>query len=212
MFDMLRKMQNSILDLKTDETVKLIQKLLDQGVSPDEILKEGLTKGMKRIGEKFEKGEYFVSDLIWASEILKKAFAILQPKLTSGERTSLGTMVIGSVAGDIHDIGKNIFSVLAKNEGFEIIDLGVDVSPEKFVHAVRDCKGKILGLSCLLSTTMTSVPTIIELLKKEKLRHQVKVIVGGAPIDDKFAKEVGADAGVNDAMKGLKFCLESIQM
>jgi methylmalonyl-CoA mutase cobalamin-binding domain/chain len=185
-----------------------VRRALNAGIPSDQILKEGVSKGMEDVGRKFETCEYFISELVMAGEVAKTAVAILEPYLERKIGEALGTMVLGTVSGDIHNIGKDIFATLARSAGFDVIDLGVDVPAEKFVDGVKRHNANILGLSSLLTTTMTCVSEVVKAIEQAGLRKTVKIISGGAPITDDYAKKAGADAGVNDAILGLEICKE----
>jgi len=179
-----------------------INKALNTGIAPAEIMKE-LKEGLGEIGAKYEKGEYFLSELIISGETTKAALDVLTPHFGKGQQ-KLGKVVIGTVEGDIHDIGKNIVSTILLSSGYEVYDLGVDVESSRFVTEIRERDADVLGLSALLTSTMMNMKTVILDLKEAGLRNNVKVIVGGAPLSESFAKEVGADAYVRDAPKILK--------
>jgi methylmalonyl-CoA mutase cobalamin-binding domain/chain len=174
-------------------------------MSSEEIIRV-LSEGMDIVGKKYEMGEYFVTSLIIAGETMKEALEVLEPVLNSREIVTRGKIVIATVAGDIHDIGKNIFISLMETAGFEVIDLGVDVSAQKIVSAVRDQNPDILGLSALLTTNLEQFPLIVEMLDKEKLRDKVKIVVGGATVTDEFATHAGVDAHAKSAIDGVNIC------
>jgi methylmalonyl-CoA mutase cobalamin-binding domain/chain len=160
---------------------------------------------MEAVGDKFRAGEFFVTDLIVAGEIMKEAQEILEPSMRNAPTADLATVVVATVAGDIHDIGKNIFVMLMRAEGFRIIDLGVDVSSEKIIDAVKEYRPEILGLSALLTTNLEEFPKIMDALKREGLRDSVKVIIGGATVTEQFARETGVDAYAKTAVEGIGF-------
>ena len=162
-----------------------------------------LKEGLDEIGAKYEKGEYFLSELVISGEIAKAALDVLTPHFGKGQQ-KLGKVVIGTVEGDIHDIGKNIVSTILLSSGYEVYDLGVDVKSSRFLTEIKERDADVLGLSALLTSTMMNMKTVILDLKKAGLRNNVKVIVGGAPLSESFAKEVGADAYVRDAPEILK--------
>jgi len=191
------------LDLRSAKS--LVEKLLDEGVDPYTIITEGLSKGMERVGIRYEKGEYFLSELLAATAVMKGAMKILEPHIKI-EQKKKGTIVIGTVRGDLHDVGKNIFMGLAQAAGFNVIDLGVDVPTERFVEAVRQYRPDILGMSALITTTIDEMEIVIKALESSGLRNSVKVILGGTPVTGEFGKSIGADAAVNDAMTGLRIC------
>jgi len=202
----LDEIKEYMVKLDSDMVPNLVKKALKQGFKPVEIL-NALTDGIRIVGDLYEKGEYFVSDLLMSAEIFKEAMALLEPlilKESAGE--TIARVVIGTVEGDIHDIGKNLVITMLKVNGFDVIDLGVDVPSQKFVDAVKQYKPDIVGMSALLTTTMWKMKEVIDALKREGLRDKVKIIVGGAVITEEFAKEIGADAYAKDAVTAVKVC------
>lgn len=186
------------------ETAEQARELLKKRFSAQIILKKGLLAEMEIIGNKFRDGLVFVPEVLCAARAMNEALKVLEPHMVEGENNSCGRFVIGTVKGDLHDIGKNIVVCMLKGVGFEIIDLGINVSKEKFVDAVKEYKPDILGMSALLTTTMPEMQNVIEELKNAGLRNGIKVIVGGAPINDQFAKEIGADGYARDAGHGVQ--------
>ncbi len=197
----------AVVELEEDKVLSILKKRLEKGEDPYLIL-EDCKKAMTTIGEKFEKEEYFLNDLIIAGEIFKTISEILKPKLeeASEGKRKLGTIVIGTVKGDIHDLGKNIVKILLEAQGFQVYDLGVDVSPDTFVEAVKKYKPDIVGMSCLITVGWKSIEKTIQRLKEENLRDKVKIILGGAVVNERIAEKVGADAWTNDAKKGVDIC------
>jgi corrinoid protein of di/trimethylamine methyltransferase len=198
----LEQMKFSIVQLDLQRTKKLCEEALARDIPALDVMERAMYPGLDQIGEKYEKGEYFLSELIAAGEIIREVMKTLKPAILKGKMKFRGNMVIGTVNGDIHDIGKNIFITLVSAAGIEVTDLGVDVPDEKFVEAVRSNKPDILGLSALLTTTMPEMKVVIDSLKRAGLRENVKVIVGGRPVTDHYANEIGADAYGEDAVKG----------
>lgn len=199
----------SALDENTVD--RLVKEALEAGCGVLDIIERGLTPGMREVGEKFEKGEYFLPELLLSADIFSKAMNFLQPLIEKGAaQTRRGRVVIGTVKGDIHDLGKNLVAVMLRVDGFEVIDLGVDVPAEKFVEAVRRYSPDIVGMSALLTTTMLEMRNVIDALKAAGLRGKVKVIVGGAPVTEEYAKEIGADAYARDAVEAVKKCRELV--
>jgi 5-methyltetrahydrofolate--homocysteine methyltransferase len=210
--DVLVKIKESLVNLDIDRTVDFVKKAIEYGVKPIDII-NAMADGMKIVGDLYERGEYFVADLIIASEIFKEVMNILEP-LIMREREKLkpiGRVVIGTVEGDIHDIGKNLVITMLRANGFEVIDLGVDVSPQKFVEAVKQYKPDIVGMSALLTSTMINMKKVIEALEKEGLRDKVKIIVGGAPLTERFAREIGADAYGENAVVAVEICRKLVE-
>lgn len=199
---------NALRDLKEDEVKKLVDQRLAAGDTPVSLLAE-LNQGMVAVGELFSEKKYFISQLIFSAEILKNVMAKLEPLLQAGPQTeSKGKVVIGTVKGDIHDIGKNIVAALLKGAGFEVIDLGVDVPGEKFIQAVKDSGAKVLGMSALLNFTYPEMKTVVESLAAAGLRDTVKVMIGGAPCNEQVRAFTGADYYAPDAVAGVNICQE----
>ncbi|MFU8795833.1 MAG: corrinoid protein [Dehalococcoidia bacterium] len=190
--------------------VELTQQALDDKVSPQDIITEGLTAGMEVVGEKFSAKEYFIPDMLASAEAVGAAMDILKPALESAKIETRGTFAIATVKGDIHDIGKNIVAILLKGAGYEVHDLGIDVPTKTVVDFVKNKKPQYLGLSALLTTTMTEMDVVIKALEESKVRSSVKVLIGGAAVSDEFAREIGADAYCADAFAAVKV-LDSYQ-
>lgn len=178
------------------------EKALAVGIEPLELAQKGCIQAIENVGRLFEIGEYFLPQLIASAEAMKAAMSQIEPMLgTEAKKNKMGAVVIGTVAGDIHDIGKNMVAVMLQANGFEVFDLGVNVSSEKFIDKVRELDPDVIGLSALLTTTMLCQKKVIDLLVKEGLRNKVKVIIGGAPVSEEWAKEIGADAFAEDAVR-----------
>lgn len=183
-----------------DQQVKeLAQKAVDEGVKPLDIINEGLIKGMNVVGQRFKVGDMFVPEVLMSARAMAAGMEVVKPLLLDGEITNKGTVVIGTVKGDLHDIGKNLVGMMLESSGYKVIDLGTDTDPEAFVNAVKENNAKVLGLSALLTTTMLAMKETIEALEEAGLRDQVKVMIGGAPITQEFADEIGADGYAPDA-------------
>ena len=178
---------------KAKETAERVQVLLDEGKVPDSIMKEGLIPAMDEVGDLFQKGEYFVPEMLVAARAMQKGLEVLKPKLVASGIEPIGKVLVGTVKGDLHDIGKNLVVMSLEGAGFEVIDLGTDVPPEKFIAAIKEHKPKVVGLSALLTTTMLAMKDTIEAIKKAGLRDQVKIMIGGAPIRQEFCDEIKAD-------------------
>ncbi len=187
------------------------QQALDNGVEPGSILEDALIASMREVGEKFKKGEIFLPEVMMAAKAMQAALDCLKPKLVETGVKPLGKVVIGTVKGDQHDIGKNLVSMMMMGTGIEVIDLGTDVSPEKFINAAKESEAQIIALSALLTTTMIQQRVVIEELKKAGLREKVKVMVGGAPVTESFAKEIEADAYTKDAGSAAQKARELIE-
>ncbi|MEM0003088.1 MAG: corrinoid protein [Thermoproteota archaeon] len=202
----LEAIRDSIVNLDFDKSREYTLKALEANVKPQEIISKSIAEGMDIVGKKFESGEYFLSELIVAGEIGKEITSILEPHLKGSEISRVGKVVIGTVRGDLHDIGKNIVAIMLEAAGFEVIDLGADVPPEKFVEAVKKENPDIVAMSALLTVTMVEMKNIIDALKEAGLREKVKVIIGGAPVTEEFARSIGADGYGADAVQGVRIC------
>jgi len=195
----LDKLVQCVVDADMDNVKGLVEEGISDGVAPSVLLKEGLIKGLDIVGEKFESGDLFLPEMLAAAMTMKTGVEVLKPHLTGEETETAGTVVIGTVQGDVHDIGKNLVAMMLEGAGFEVIDIGIDVSAEDIVKAVEEKKPQILGLSALLTTTMPALKTTIDALKEAGLRDKVKVMVGGAPVTQDYADEIGADGYASDA-------------
>jgi 5-methyltetrahydrofolate--homocysteine methyltransferase len=196
---MLDIIYQSILQGNAPEATQGVQQAIDAGLEPGEILNQGMIAAMGEVGQQFESGDLFVPEMLIAARAMKEGLAILQPHLVDAGVEPVGKVVLGTVKGDLHDIGKNLVGMMLEGSGFEVIDLGVDVSPDQFVAAIQEHQPQLVGLSALLTTTMPGMQTIIEALAEAGVRDQVKVLVGGAPVTSQFAEEIGADAYAPDA-------------
>jgi len=194
--------RDALVNLEIDKMQNTVRVALDSGLPPPEILKD-LEAGMQEVGSKFQRGEYFFSELIMAGETMKEALKILKPLLESSQGKARGKVVIGTIQGDLHDIGKDIVSTLLVSAGFEVYDLGIDVPPNKFAEKVKETDANIVGISALLSVTVPTVSKVAEAMKLEGLRNRVKIIAGGAAMRRDYAEKLGIDAAVNDAIEGV---------
>ncbi len=190
---------SSIISGNAPKSEELTQQALNEGISPSEVLNNGLIAGMNVVGVKFKSNEFYVPEVLIAARAMKAGLKILRPKLAETGVKPIGKFVVGTIKGDLHDIGKNLVSMMLEGAGFEVIDLGVDVSPEKFADAIRENDANIVGLSALLTTTMVNMRSVIENLENIGVRDSVKVVVGGAPLTQNFADEIGADGYAADA-------------
>ena len=170
----------------------------------DEIINDGLGKGMDVVGEKFQNGEYFLPEMIASAETMKKAFSILKPLIEKSNYQLKGVIVFGTVTGDLHDIGKNLVCIMLRGAGFEVIDLGNDVSPERFVDTAVEGNADIIGMSALLTTTMPVMKKVIDLARERQIYGRKKIIVGGAPLSQEYANEIGADAYCFDGVSAVE--------
>jgi 5-methyltetrahydrofolate--homocysteine methyltransferase len=205
---LLDKVANSVANLDLEHIKDVVRETLDAGVSPYEIAAKGLGKGMDIVGKKYENHEYFLPELVVAGEVMYAGLEVVKPLLAGKTERGKGVIVAGTVEGDIHDIGKNLFVMLATAAGFEVHDLGNDVSAKKFVEKAKEVNADFIGLSALITTTMDKMKLVIDELKKAGMRDKVKVIVGGAPMTESFAKKIGADAFAADALDGIRLCRE----
>ena len=204
MAEHLQKIYDDVLNGEMDEVTQHVQAALDARLDPGVILNQGMISAMQEVGRLFEEGEYFVPEMLIAARTMQDGLALLKPHLVQANVQSAGKVVIGTVKGDLHDIGKNLVAMMLEGAAFEIVDLGVDVPPEKFVEAVKAHQPRVVGLSALLTTTMPSMRTTIEALTAAGVRDQVKVIVGGAPVTEAFARDIGADGFAPDASRAVK--------
>ena len=188
---------------KIEEVKKLTQDALQAGDSAKTILNDGLIQAMEQVGVKFKNGEIYIPEVLIAARAMHAGMAILKPVLSKSNTPMVGKIVIGTVKGDLHDIGKNLVILMVEGGGFEVVDLGVDVSPEKFVGAIQKHKPQVVAMSALLTTTLKDMKTTIDAIAKAGLKNQVKTIVGGAPLTEKFAKEIGADGYAPDAVSAV---------
>lgn len=177
---------------------------LNASIAPETILKEGLIAAMGEVGRLFEENEYFVPEMLVAARAMQAGLTLLKPHLAAGGAVSTGKVIIGTVKGDLHDIGKNLVAMMLEGAGFEVVDLGTDVAPERFVKAVMEHKPQVIGMSALLTTTMPSMGTTVKALTEAGLRDQVKVMIGGAPVTEAFARQIGADGYSTDASAAVR--------
>ena len=197
-------MMETLIAGDQEKLIGLVQNALQSGTDGKEILNDGLIKGMDIVGERMESGEMFIPEVLRCAKIMSAALDILKPHLPEGGIQAVGRVVIGTVKGDLHDIGKNLVMMMMESAGFEIFNLGVDVAPEAFVTAVKENDANMVGLSALLTTTMPMMKATVDALVESGLRDQVKVIIGGAPVTQKFADEIGADGFAPDAGSATK--------
>ena len=202
--DALEEIKDLIIRVSDVEEIKeTVDRTLKSGVDPLEILNT-LNQALDEVGRRYEKGEYFLSELIMAGVLSTEVTNLLEPHLIRSRRRSLGKVVIGTVRGDIHDIGKNILVMMLRSAGFDVVDLGVDVPAENFANAIEEKQANILGLSALLTSSMDEMKKVIETIENRGFRNRVKIVVGGRPLTREFAKEIGADGYAKDAVEGVK--------
>jgi len=203
MADLLNEIKEAVIDGLQKVVPGKVQAALDAGIDPETILNEAMIKGMSEVGQLFEDGEFFVPEMLVAARAMASGMEILKPRLIQADVKSAGKVIIGTVQGDLHDIGKNLVGMMLEGAAFEVVELGADVSPEKFVEAVKENGAQIVALSALLTTTMPSMKATIEALETAGLRDKVKVMVGGAPLSDQYAKEIHADGYSPDANRAV---------
>jgi 5-methyltetrahydrofolate--homocysteine methyltransferase len=199
MAEFMERIAKNLYNGEEGEVAELVQKALDEGHDPGEILSNGLIAGMDEVGRDFKAGDLFVPEVLIAARAMHAGMNILRPLLAESDAPSAGKYVIGTVKGDLHDIGKNLVKMMLEGAGFETVDLGTDVDSVAFVEAVREHKPSVVGMSALLTTTMVSMRTTIEALEEAGLRQSVKIMIGGAPVTAAFAEQIGADAYSPDA-------------
>ncbi len=203
MDDRLQPLYTAILEGEHKTVAALTQQAIDAGIAPAAILTEGMVSAMNEVGRLFEEGEYFVPEMLVAARSMQSGLGVLKPYLAQADVQPLGKIIAGTVKGDLHDIGKNLVCMMLEGAAFEIVDLGSDVSPEKFVEAVQTSGAKIVAMSALLTTTMPNMKATIQALEAAGVRQSVKVMVGGAPVTEAYAREIGADGYAPDASKAV---------
>ena len=199
MSELLGKMAESLIAGKVDEVTDLTRQALDANVSSKDILEKGLLAGMEVVGKRFKANEMFIPEVLRCAKCMHGAMEILRPLLAETGVETAGTFVIGTVKGDLHDIGKNLVGMMFEGAGFEVIDLGIGLAPAAFVEAIKEHNANLFGMSALLTTTMPKMGETINAIKEAGLRDQVKIMIGGAPVTGEFAKEIGADAYASNA-------------
>jgi 5-methyltetrahydrofolate--homocysteine methyltransferase len=203
MEQIVKEIYEGVIEGQNTLVQKKVQEGLDAGVDPAVLLNQGMIAAMAEVGKRFEEGEYYVPEMLIAARAMQAGLALLKPHLAQSDVKSAGRVVIGTVKGDLHDIGKNLVGMMLEGAGFEIEDLGTDVSPQKFVDAARSGGTDIVAMSALLTTTMTQMKATIEALDQAGLRESVKVMVGGAPITESYAQQIGADGFAVDASRAV---------
>jgi 5-methyltetrahydrofolate--homocysteine methyltransferase len=199
MSELLGKMAESLIAGKIDEVVDLTKQALDGGAAPADILDQGLLAGMDVVGQRFKAEEMFIPEVLRCAKCMHGAMDILRPLLAETGAESIGTLIIGTVKGDLHDIGKNLVGMMFEGAGFDVVDIGIDKEPQVFVDAIKEHKATLIGMSALLTTTMPKMGETINAIKEAGIRDQVKILVGGAPITAAFAEEIGADGYASNA-------------
>jgi 5-methyltetrahydrofolate--homocysteine methyltransferase len=199
MADTMQQIASNLYEGEDEAVAALVQEALDEGMEPGKILKGGLIAGMDEVGRDFKAGDLFVPEVLVAARAMHAGMNVLRPLLAESDAPSAGKYLIGTVKGDLHDIGKNLVKMMLEGAGFETIDLGTDVEPQVFVDAVREHQPQLLGMSALLTTTMVQMKATIEALQEAGVRDQVKIMIGGAPVTAAFSEQIGADAYAPDA-------------
>jgi 5-methyltetrahydrofolate--homocysteine methyltransferase len=204
MADILQKIASNLYDGEDKEVAKLVQQALDADMAPDKVLSDGLIAGMDEVGKDFKAGDLFVPEVLIAARAMHAGMNILRPLLAESDAVGAGKYLIGTVKGDLHDIGKNLVKMMLEGAGFQTVDLGTDATPDDFVAAVREHQPNVVGMSALLTTTMVNMRATIEALQEAGLRDSIKIMVGGAPVTAAFAQEIGADAYAPDAASAVE--------
>lgn len=195
----LESLYEAILKGKLETATAVTSEAIAEGIDPQVIINDYMSRGMEDIGKRFEEGKAFVPELLMAARAMKGALELLKPLMKGAASRQLGKVVIGTVKGDLHDIGKNLVASMLEGCGFEVINLGTDISSEKFIAAIKENQAQILALSALLTTTMNYMQEVIDALEQSGIRQQVKVMVGGAPVSESFARQIGADGYSDNA-------------
>jgi 5-methyltetrahydrofolate--homocysteine methyltransferase len=203
MEQIVQEIYEGVIDGQNITVQQKVQEGLEAGIDPAVLLNQGMIAAMAEVGKRFEEGEYYVPEMLIAARAMQAGMALLKPHLQQSDVKSAGRVVIGTVKGDLHDIGKNLVAMMLEGAGFEIEDLGTDVAPQKFVDAARTGAANIVAMSALLTTTMTQMKTTIEAIEQAGLRGSVKIMVGGAPITENYAQQIGADGFAVDASRAV---------
>ena len=203
MEDLLKELYTAILEGQRDDAKAKVEGALEEGWDPANVL-DAMVSAMGEVGRLFEEGEYFVPEMLIAARAMKTGMEILKPRLVDADIQPVGKIIAGTVKGDLHDIGKNLVCMMLEGAGFQVVDMGTDVSPEAFVDAVNEHQPDFIVMSALLTTTMPGMKSTIEALQKAGLRDHVKVLIGGAPINNAYAEKIGADGYAQDASRAVK--------
>ena len=203
------EIRRAVIEGQASVTVEKTKQALAEGTAPDDILHQGLISAMAEVGRLFEEGEYFVPEMLIAARAMDKALQLLRPLLVAAGVQPMGKVAIGTVKGDLHDIGKKLVAMMLEGAGFEIMDLGIDVPPEKFIDAVQH-GAQVIALSALLTTTMPNMKSIVDAIQEAGMRDQVRIIIGGAPVNETYARQIGADGYAPDASSAVRKVRELI--
>jgi 5-methyltetrahydrofolate--homocysteine methyltransferase len=201
----MERLRELVKTARIDDTVKRVEELLEQGADPEALLKQAMIPAMEEVGDLFQKGEFFLPEMLVAARAMQRGLDILKPVLVKGGVEPLGNAVIGTVKGDLHDIGKNVVTMALEGVGLNVIDLGTDVSPEEFVGAVKEHAPQLVGLSAMLTTTMLAMRDTIDAISAAGLREEVKIMVGGVSVGQEFADDIGADYYGPDSTSGMRY-------
>jgi len=208
--EFMEQISRAVIEGRVEEVERLTREALKAGKTAKEILDEGLVRGMDYVGIQFKKGDLFIPEVLLSARVMQASLSILKPEFAEGRVKMRGKVMLGTVKGDLHDIGKNLVVMMLEGAGFEVYDLGIDVAPEAFVEAVKEKKPDIVGMSALLTTTMGMMQNTISGLVEAGVREEVKIMVGGAPVTEEFAQQIGADGYGNDAMAAVDLAREFV--
>jgi 5-methyltetrahydrofolate--homocysteine methyltransferase len=211
MSEIYERLSTAILEGNAEKTPKLVNRGLKKGHSPKELLDNGLIVGMDEVGARFKRADMFVPEVLMSADAMSSAMKVLRPLLAESGAEMAGKILMGTVKGDLHDIGKNLVSMMSEGSGFEIVDIGFNAEPEKFVNGIKEHQPHIVGMSAMLTTTMRSMGQTIKAIEEAGLRDQVKILVGGAPVDKEFADRIGADGYGSNAPHGVDVAKQLIQ-
>ncbi len=198
----------AVIEGEAEPVAAAVARAVEAGIDPETILNDGLTAAMATVGEMLDRGEVFIPDVLWSAEAMQEGLSVLLPHLSGGASRSAGTVVIGTVQGDVHDIGKNFVGLMLSGAGFEVVDLGNDVAAEAFIEAIVERGAGFLGMSAMLTTTMPTMAKAVQLLEARGLRAGVRILVGGAPVTQGYADRIGADGWAIDATKAVAVAKE----
>jgi 5-methyltetrahydrofolate--homocysteine methyltransferase len=210
MSELFEKISTAILEGDEEKAPKLVSRALEQGVVPKEIMDNGLLVGMGEVGKRFKAGDMFVPEVLMSAEAMQASMEVLRPQLVASGAKLIGKVLLGTVKGDLHDIGKNLVAMMCEGAGFEVFDIGFNADPEKFVQAIKEHQPNVVGMSAMLTTTMRAMGHTIKAIEEAGLRDQLKIMVGGAPVDAEFAKRIGADGYGSNAPAGSDLALKFV--
>lgn len=209
--EIIKGLSDAVVDMEEDKVIELSNKAIKEGVDPYKAIDEGLSDGMERAGQLFEEEEYFVGELLMCANTMDSGIDILKPYLQTEKSKAKDKVVIGVIEGDTHDIGKNLVKLMLENGGFEVLDLGMDVLPKEFVQKAKEFHAKLICISTLMTTTMDTMGEVIKILQQEGIRDRYKVMIGGGPISDSFAKSIGADGYSSNAAEAVRLARQLVK-